>query len=265
MAAKTKSEGLADQAKFVFQGRVQKTKATTLKEVEATDRTVVVRVDLILHAPEAFVDFAGHEITVQLAPGEKVKAGQTLIFYTNGWVFGESLAVRAIGHEEATKPGVAALASHTGDPVRSLAARETMTQAAAADLIVSGRVSAVRLPAVEAQAQARAMSSGATSEKISEHAPLWHEAVIDVDAVHRGKLGTKQVVVRFPSSSDVRWHRAPKFQPGQEGVFLLHKEQLPTGVVAAAAAGGLGTEEFTALDPADVQPLEELPRILSAT
>jgi hypothetical protein len=265
MAAKAKSGGLAQQAKFVFQGTVQKIKATTLKEVEATDRTVVVRVDHIIHAPEPFVDFAGHEITVQLAQGEKVKPGQTLIFYTNGWVFGEGLAVQAVGHEEATTPVTAALSSHVGDPVKSLAAREALTQAAAADLIVTGRVSAVRLPAPEAQARATALASGGTAERISEHAPIWHEAVVDVDAVHRGSFGGKQVVIRFPSSNDVRWYKAPKFRAGQEGVFLLHKEQLAPATMATAALGPIGAGEYTALNPADVQPLEELPRILAAT
>lgn len=264
MPAKTRSEELAEKAKFVFQGTVKQVKATNLKTVAATSRTIVVRVDQVIHAPEALADFAGHEVTVQLAEGETVSPGQTLIFYTNGWIFGENLGVQSVGFEEATTPTMAALSSHPGDPVSSLKTREALSQAADADLIVSGRVSAVRLPEAEAAARASALASGGTSEFISEHAPLWHEAVIDIDAVHRGSANQKQVVIRFPSSTDVRWFKAPKFETGQEGVFLLHKDQLPGGPLAAAAASGVGPGVYTALHPADVQPLEALPRILSA-
>ncbi len=260
MAAKARVEGLMHQAKFVFQGTVQKIKASMLAEVPASKYTVVVRIDRVIHSPEALSDYAGQNVTVKLAAGEKVETGKTLIFYTNGWIFGESVAVQSVGIEEATPPGVAALASHPTDPVRSLQTREALAQAASADLIVTGRVSAVRLPEEEAQARAMAMANGRTTERISEHAPVWQEAVIDVDDVHKGVHTQKQVVVRFPSSTDVRWYKAPKFQAGQEGVFLLHKEQLPSPQ-ALSAGLGVGPGEYTALHPADVQPIEELPRI----
>jgi hypothetical protein len=261
MPAKPKSQALADQAKFVFQGTVQKVKAATLKEIPVSDQTTVVRVDRLVQSPEALSDYAGHTITVQLAPGEKVTPGASYVFFTNGWIFGDSLAVRSVGHEDATPPAVAALASHPDDPVASLGTREALAQAAQADLIVTGRVSAVRLAEGEAKARAVGAGSGRTTERISEHAPLWQEAVIDVDGVHKGKHGSKKVIVRFPSSTDARWHKAPKFQTGQEGIFMLHQNQAPAPKSAALAAGAPGPEEYTALDPADVQPLDELPRI----
>jgi hypothetical protein len=262
MPAPSAPAPLADQAKFVFQGTVKAAKAATLKQVPVSDRTLVVRVDRVIHSPDALSDYAGQDVTVQLASGEgKLQPGQTVIFYTNGWIFGESLAVQSLGHEPATPSAAAALSSHPQDPVRSLQAREALSQAASADLIVTGRVSAVRLPVEEAQARATAMASGRTTERISEHAPQWHEAVIDVDQVHKGSHAGKQLVVRFPSSTDVRWYKAPKFRTGQEGVFLLHKEQIPAAAQATAAAGGVGPSEYTALDPSDFQPLEELPRI----
>jgi hypothetical protein len=257
MPVNSRSKKLADQAKFVFQGTVTKLKAATLKNVPVSDQTAVVHVDQLLHAPEALSDYAGQDITVLFAPGEKVKSGETCIFYTNGWIFGEGLAVRSVGHEAATPSAVAALSLHADGPVRSLQTRETLTQVASADMIVTGRVSAVRLPAEEAHARATAMASGQTSEQISEHAPFWQEAVIDIDQVHKGNYTEKQVIIRFPSSTDVRWHKAPKFETGQEGVFLLHKGQLP----ARAAVAAIGPEEYTALDAADVQPLDQLPQI----
>ncbi len=267
--AKSRSEQLADQARFVFQGTVKQVKASTFKETEVpiNDRTTIVRVDQVIQAPEALAGYAGHDVTVQLDSSEKpVKAGDTFVFYTNGWIFGDSIAVLSIGHEDATMTTMATLSSHPDDPVRSLQSREAMTQVASADLIVSGRVSAVRLPTEEAQARVTAASTGRTNERISEHAPLWQEAVIDVDEVHKGHHTKKQVVVRFPSSTDVRWHKAPKFHTDQEGVFLLHKKQLAKqhGGATVAAEAGVGPDEYTALDSADIQPLEELSQIKRA-
>jgi hypothetical protein len=260
-----------EQANFVFQGTVQQLKATTMpEEVPATSRTAVVRVDRIIRSPEALSDYAGRDITVEMVPSAKVTQSQVLIFHTNGWVFGEGLAVRAIRQEPATATGVAALAAHPDDPVRTLQTRDLDAQAQAADLIVSGRVAAIRL--LEGEAEARATLSTAPTggtRRISEHDPLWQEAVVQVDAVHKGTHPSKQVVVRFPSSTDVRWYHAPKFRAGQEGVFLLHKEQLAPGTGAATAEAvsvpALGAGEYTALSQSDVQPLDELPNILRAT
>lgn len=259
MAEGTRSEELAAQAKFVFQGTVRQVKAATMREVPVTDNTVVVRVDRLIHAPEALTDYAGQEITVRLGAGE-VEQGQTYVFYTNSWIFGDGLAVQSIGHEAATAPAVARLSSHPDDPVRSLETHEAHIQATKADLIVTGSVSAVRLPAQEVAARSTAMASGQTTERISEHAPLWQEAVIDIDEVVKGSHEEKQVVIRFPTSTDVRWHQTPKFHPGQHGVFLLHKDQHEVAAPAALAAG-VGPGEYTAIHPADVQPLEELQRI----
>ena len=114
MAAQVHSGDLAQQAKFVFQGTVRKLKAATMKEVPVSDDTVVVRIDRVIHAPEALHNFAGQEITVRLKAGEKVKAGRTLSTRMAA-IFGTSLAVQSAGHDEATPGTVAALASHPED------------------------------------------------------------------------------------------------------------------------------------------------------
>jgi len=243
----------------VFQGTVKNVRATTLKSVPATARTIVARVDRVLQSPETLSGYAGHDVTVQLGPGERVRSGQTLVFHTTGWIFADSLAVQSLGHEEATTSKVAAAAVRPEDPVGTLHARDAMTQASRADLIVTGRVSSVRVP--PAEVQARAMATGGTTERISEHAPMWQEAVINVDETHKGRERRKQVVVRFPSSTDVRWYHAPKFHAGQEGVFLLHKQQIPATRAKAASLPSLKAEQYTALHPGDFQPLDQLPQI----
>jgi hypothetical protein len=254
-----------EQATFVFQGTVIRTGASAMREVKESSRTAVVRVDKLIRAPESLADYAGQEVTVQLASGEKVAQNQTLVFHTRGLVFGEGLAVQSIRLEEPSPAGIAALSGVTGDAVRNLHARAAIQEVSSADLVVSGHVTSVRLPAAEGRARATAVAAGQTSERISEHAPLWQEAVIEIDQVHKGApANKKQVVVRFPSSTDVRWRHAPKFHAGQEGVFILQKPAAPPAGVAALAAAPGGQVVYSALHPADFQPLENLHQILAA-
>jgi len=62
-------------------------------------------------------------------------------------------------------------------------------------------------------------------------------------------------VVLFPASIDVMWADAPKFQAGQEGVWLLRTERVP------AAATELFPSVYTALDPKDFQPRDRVERV----
>jgi hypothetical protein len=95
-------------------------------------------------------------------------------------------------------------------------------------------------------------------KRISEHDPLWQEAVVEVTGTEKGGPA-KQIVVRFPSSRDVRWYKAPKFTPGQEGVFILRKstKDAVPGAAKALAAGRarVGPEVYSVEHSADFQPM----------
>jgi hypothetical protein len=97
-----------------------------------------------------------------------------------------------------------------------------------------------------------AAKAGATAptEIISEHAPVWQEAVIQVSDVHKGPA-QKKMVVRFPASTDVKWRKAPRFKKGQQGTWLLHAGATPAGARATKAAAPAAPEYYTALDPDD--------------
>src|SRR3954470_9122139 len=103
-----RSSGLGEDASFVFQGTVQKLKATATEDVPASADTVTVRVDRVVQAPEALTAYQGRDVTVRLARKEKVAPGETFLFYTNGWIFGEGLAVQSVGLRPATPAAVAA-------------------------------------------------------------------------------------------------------------------------------------------------------------
>ena len=246
MSTNAPQGGRASRSRFGFRGTVQKLHATTMPQVPASDRTVVVRVDEVLHAPETLGDWTGKNITVYLAEGEQVEEGQQAIFDTTGWLYGDSIAVRSLGHREV----------ETGHPAEVLASRDLQAHVADADLVVAGRVTAVRLPAAPAGREAAA--AGPVG-RLSEHDPDWHEAVVHVDHVVKGSHADPDVVVRFPNSTDVAWYRVPKLRPGDDGVFMLHGGPAPGERLAAAAA----PPTYTMLHPLDFQPREKLEQMRS--
>jgi len=253
MPASSKADALAQQARFVFKGTVQKLRASTVPDIKDKSGTVIVRVDEIIHAPEELSYFSGHDITVQLSGRKKVKVGEQNVFHTNSWLFGDSIAVVSLRQEAVGKVSAALdMAMTTGDPVKNLLARDMKERFESADLVVSGRVTSVRLPTDTVSAVDSASEPLTPS---SEHDPMWHEAVIDVASVHKGDGDQKTVTLRFPSSEDVMWHRAPKFKPGQDGIFMLQKSKIKEHASAADSAGAIETvEAYTAFSPVDFQP-----------
>ena len=250
------------QPTFVFMGTIKKLKSATMDAVPINDRTAIVTVEQIIQAPPDLSAFLGQDITVELR-NAKARTGQQMIFYTIGWIYGTSVAVRAIRQEPA-KAG--------GPPPRhdlAEAANENTQPSQAnhfedADMAIVGKVLAVRVPAETALAK---VSGGVEqSLPITEHDPDWREAVIQVDEVLKGNQKQKQVIVRFPASSDVMWHGSPKFEAGQQGYFILHKPKAPEARVNVARKQkpkGAATQRqnkspadfYLALDSQDFQPL----------
>jgi hypothetical protein len=259
MPTGSKAAALAQDARFVFVGTVQKLRAATMDDVPIDDRTAVVRVDEVIHAPDVLTHYAGHDITVQVGGRKRLHQGQQAKFYTNGWLFGDSVAVESIDHEDVKRPAAAA-SREAGDPVRRLAQRDLQGRFGDASLVVSGRVTSVRLPGdVVAARSARAIEPQANAGRISEHDPDWRVAEVQVDEVHKGTHPNGSVSIRFPSSQDVMWHDAPKFHPGQEGFFMLHKTDEAVGKKAAVARGAAVQDkgDYVAPHAADFQPFSD--------
>lgn len=249
-----------DQARFVFRGTVRKVAATTVTQISAAQNVDVISVDQIIRGPDVLADFTGRNITVVLPKNRSLKEGDQEIFYTNSILLGEGLAVEAIDYE-ATLDSAATLAmASVQDPEERLKHHDLMARVASAELVVSGRVVETKLAEPEAE-PARAAGTPATT-RISEHMPLWRDAVVEVDAVHKGEHAGKTAVVRFPASTDVRWSKATKFSPGQEGFFLLHRGESKPEDRKRVAAAGLGAvtsvseDVYTALHPLDFQPFD---------
>jgi len=260
MPASSTPDELAQQARFIFRGTVERLRAATMANVPVTGRTVVVRVDEVIQAPPALSRAAGQSITVQLASRERVKEGQQAVFYTNGWLFGESVAVQSIGHRPPT--GVpAALAGPAAAPAQETVSRDLQARLSDAETVVTGRVTSVGVPPAPAGPPVAAAGEPGTTRRFSEHDPVWRDAVVEVSSVEKGSQVPSSVVIRFPSSDDIRWHQVPKLEPGQEGVFILQQPAggAAAGPMAAAAAGG--EPVYTISHRLDVRPTDQLAHI----
>ncbi len=266
MPAKTKANDVSDDAKILFKGTVQKLGASALAQVPKDEPTAVVHVDEILHAPPALARTLGKQITVKLAKGVKPKVGDQVLFHANSWLFGDSVAVESV-KQETPAQAKTMLAEKVSDPTRNLANKELQKRVADADMVIEGEVSSVHLP----QSGTRAATPTAKPVRpLSEHDPKWREAVINVEVVHKGEPTTKQVVVRFPSSTDVQWYRAPKFHTGDRGVWMLQSQkEAPAAGTAAKQAATMtataipGATLYTALSPMDFQPANKLDSVAS--
>jgi hypothetical protein len=248
----------AAQARFVFIGTVQKLRAATMDDVPIDERTAIVRVDEVILAPEALAHYAGHDITVQVGGRKRLQAGQQAKFSTNPWLFGDSIAVESLDQEDVRRTAAREM-KERGDPIRQLADRDVQSRFADADLVVSGRVASVRVPGdLIAIRSARARGAPTPTGRISEHDPDWRIADIHVDEVHKGALQKDTVSARFPASTDVMWYEVPKFHPGQEGFFLLHKQPDTAKKVSREREAPLkDTGEYVVLRSTDFQPLAE--------
>jgi hypothetical protein len=223
---------------FIFSGTVQRTGAATIASVQVDDATAVVRVERVYRAPEVVGDQTGRAITIQLRKPE-VKRGEHAIFFASGWLYGESIAVTEEGRASTDDEK---FAGQLEDAELRAAENELFERIAAASLVVVGKVVRIAPPR-------KPVRLGE-----SEHEPNWFVAELDVESVEKGRHPDKEPVqLAFPTSDDVQWYWRPKPQPGEDGVWILHREQLP----------GLPPETFTALDPRDFQRRDQLEHVRS--
>jgi hypothetical protein len=232
---------LLRQAPFSFVGTIEHLGAATMVDVPVDDRTAVVRIERVLHAPDEFVGLQGNLITIQLAADTlPPQVEQTFAFFAQGLAFGESIAVAEVGRLplEAVAPrlNVAMAAGGTSpfDELLQGIERDRLREHAAnAAAIVIGRV--IKLE--------KALPSEGW-----EHDPDWWRATIYVHHVERGDLEPGPVDVLYANSIDVKWQLAPKPRASQAGVWILHP-----------AEGRLAeTARFQIIHPEDFQPVQSL-------
>jgi hypothetical protein len=235
----TEVERLARRAGFVFAGEVVRTGATTMELVEPTKETAVVRVERVLSAPDDLGARKGSEITVRLQSA--AKKGQRAVFFTIGWISGDGLAVQEVGRRPAGE--LDELKKQMGEVVRKDELAALRRRVKEAHAVVVGNVADL------------APVSRKEQPPSSEHDPMWRAAVVVVESGEKGDVKEGQrLKVAYASSEDVVWFRAPKPEPGDKAVFLLHRRELAE----------LDVEMLAIVEPLDMQPVERLDDIRKA-
>jgi hypothetical protein len=234
---------LVRQSKYVFRGTVRTLGASTISNLPASRDLVVVRVDEVYVAPSTLGDFTGKDITVRIRETPTTSVGQRWVFFTAGWLFAESLAVLEVGRIPFTDDAAGAIRQLIAAAVQRAADQNLNARLTLAELVIVGKVSAVR-PATGLPAR----------RPITEHEPDWQEAVITVESTEKGTAQTS-VVILFPNSTDEFWIDSPKFKTGQEGIWILQRDQKERGAPSLRIPG------LTALNPLDFQNKDQLERI----
>src|SRR5260370_25698472 len=249
---------LVKQSSIVVVGTVSQFAATSFTGVPKSAQTVAVRAASVLKKLKAVTLNKGANVTVEVKDPAAFHEGTQATFYTQGWIFGSGVAVKELGHDIPPSGGTSA-AAETGERTVGQVQSEISDQdlqrlLATCDQVVIGRSTDVHAWVIP--------KSAAPRYRTSEHSANWHEAVLQVQSVLKGpKLKRNKMIVRFPESRDVAWASAPKFEPGQQGIFILKKDQVSGAPTASSA--GYKDYAYTCLKPGDWLPMTEEARVRS--
>jgi hypothetical protein len=244
------SPSTVTRANIVIDGIVTEIGKASFSAVPQVPNLVVMKITRVLKDPPAISLSVGDQITAVLKDTSTVKVGTELRVQGRLWIVGEGLAVQALS--EATAPP-------NGD-IETFAAADSQahdnnisSRAAAADLIIVGRIKDIQKPLVAANTQG----------PISEHDPQWRDAVIEVQTWIKGSAESSSIVVRFPASRDVAFRDYPKFQVGQESTLFLKTAQNATHILAATPVPNKinNRPAFLAITKTDVAPAWEAAHI----
>lgn len=238
------------QANIVIDGIVTDIDKASFSAVPHVPNLVVMKITRVLKDPPAISLGVGDQITAALKDTSTLQVGTELRVQGRLWIVGEGIAVQALSEAPVPPSGeietFAAANSQEHD-------ENISSRAAAADLIIVGRIKDIQKPLVAANTQG----------PISEHDPQWRDAVIEVQSWIKGSAESSSIVVRFPASKDVAFRDYPKFQVGQESTLFLKTAQNATHMLAANPIPNKIKDKpaFLAITKTDVAPAWEAAHI----
>jgi hypothetical protein len=183
-------------------------------------------------SPSVGVDgLRGRDVTMLLAGGAP-RLGDKLLVFANEWVYGVQIALREVGHHKAT----ARAEKEVAEAVERLPLRYLEERLDGAALVIDGEVESI--------------GPSPVPDGFNLRSPNYRLAVVRVASALKGKAG-ERVHVLFPTNPAPPWRTAPRLREHEHAILILRHE---TALRAPA-------EYFTALDPGDVRPRDELNRI----
>lgn len=235
----------ARKAQFVAAGVFGSAGAKTMDLGTDVPNAGVFKVEEILHGPRVLDGFKGKEITVLFNDLRSVRTGESSVLFATSWQYGQSLAVIEVGRVEDRERS--AMRKEIDAAYEGLADERLAQRIALAQLVITGKVKKTRAASEEIRKRM----------PITEHAPDWWEADIEIASVEKGRHEGDDITIFFPNSVDVAWSQSPKFKPGQEGLWILQRDQKERGWPIMRVSG------WTALDPLDFHPPSGVPRVRS--
>jgi hypothetical protein len=244
---------LMRQSSVIFIGTVSRMRAVSFSKVPVSERTAIVKVELMLQTPPAIAIKSDQEVTVRLKDPAQFSTGTKAIFYTDGWILGDGIALREVGHKILPRAMTFQVQEQRKksfmEAKRQLTNKKIQAQIESSDVVALGRVINIRSSAVAAQQR----------KFITEHDPDWRDAIIKVQDGIKGVVTGDEIVVRFPGSEDVAFFGIPKFKIDEEHMLFLKKDRI-TGF-PKAFVGDVQTETYAVEKQLDVLPKKERDRV----
>ncbi len=224
------------RASTIFVGAVKEKASVSFPGVPVSPRTVVVEVTQVIHKPHLIPLSAGQRVTVELLIPESPAIDEPAVFFTEGWILGDGVALRELGHQP--------LAAEASTDQLSAGIQEARQQHE--DQKLKGRIERA-VAIVRGKVASVSAAPRAATRVLTEHAAEWQQAIVDVDSWIKGSSDAPQIVVRFPGSDDVAHFAGPRPRLGGEHVFLLE----PDGSgLPPATSGGKEVPTYQATKPA---------------
>ena len=251
LASPAQNPSALTRPNIVIDGTVTEMGKPSFAAVPKVPNLVVMKITRVLTDPPTISLRTGDQITAVLKDTSTVKVGTELRIQGRIWIVGEGVAVQALAEGPVPPNGgeiEAFAAANSQEHDNNISSR-----AAAADLIIVGRIKEIQQPL------AAALKQG----PISEHDPQWRDAVIEVQSWIKGSAESSSIVVRFPASKDVAFRDYPKFQVGQESTLFLKTAQNATHFLAAIPVPTKinNRPAFLAITKTDVAPAWEAAHI----
>jgi hypothetical protein len=163
-------------------------------------------------------------------------------FIFHSWIIGNNLGIIEVGRMEAPASSDT-LRQQNAEAKQRPADQKLQQRLAQAAMVIVGKVTGIK--------------QGPQPDIFSEHNPDLWEAKLQIKSVELGPSTQRTVTILYANSIDVVWVRSPKFKKGQEGIWILHRDQ----AVDWKRGSRLPVESLTALDSEDFLPLNQLERV----
>ena len=235
---------LGQESSFIFDGTIEREEASSVSIIPAGPGTATVRVGHVHLAQGDLDDQAGQQVTVVFPAGNgngSAAPGSRRLFFTDPFVYGETVGVRALDTVDLPSDEEALRALITEIEVKADEDR-LREHLATAEMVVDGVV-VDRYPVDD-------------PSPLSEHRPDWHVAVVETELVLKGEELEADIRVRYPGSTDVRWYLTPKPEVGEHAIFVLHRDGLEIGDT------GLAILHEDDVIPSDSDALERHQRLI---